>query len=65
MIPTAISLVGAVVLSLDAFAIAGVLMGSSAVQRETVWIMVIPSLPLLGMLLYYLIGRNASDARAG
>lgn len=64
MIPTAISLVGALVLILDAFAIVSVLMGSSTVLRKTVWIVVILLLPLIGMLLYYLIGRNASDARA-
>jgi hypothetical protein len=64
MIPTAISLVGALVLILDAFAIVSVLMGSSTVLRKTVWIVVILLLPLIGMLLYYLIGRNSSDARA-
>lgn len=62
MIPTTISLVGAVILLLDIFAIVSVLLGSSAVMRKLFWIAVILVLPIIGMVLYFLIGRTASDA---
>ncbi len=64
MIPTAISLVGTVILLLDIWAIISVLMGSSSVMRKVMWIAIILLLPLIGMGLYFLIGRNAADARA-
>ncbi len=64
MVPTAISLVGTVVLLLDIFAIVSVLLGSSSVLRKVTWIAIILVLPLIGMGLYFLIGRNASDAHA-
>jgi hypothetical protein len=64
MIPTAISLVGAVVLLLDIFAIVSVLLGSSGVMRKLLWIALILLLPILGMVLYFLIGRTSADVHA-
>ena len=64
MVPTAISLVGAVILGLDIFAIVSVLVGHSSPIRKVLWIAVILVLPLVGMLLYFLIGRSAADAQA-
>jgi hypothetical protein len=64
MVPTAISLVGAVILGLDIFAIVSVLLGHSSAIRKVLWIAVILVLPLVGMLLYFLIGRSAADAHA-
>ncbi len=64
MIPTAISIVGTVILVLDVFAIISVLMGSSGVMRKVLWIALILLLPILGMGLYFLIGRNSADAHA-
>ena len=64
MIPTAISLLGTVVLLLDIFAIFSVLLGSSSVMRKIMWIAVILLLPFLGMGLYFLIGRDSRDAHA-
>ena len=64
MIPTAISLVGAVILILDIFAIVSVLLGSSGVMRKLFWIALILLLPILGMVLYFLIGRSSADAHA-
>ena len=64
MIPTAISLVGTVVLLLDIFAIVSVLLGSSAVMRKVLWIALILLLPIVGMVLYFLIGRSSADAHA-
>ncbi len=61
MIPTAISIVGTVILLLDVWAIFSVLMGSSSVLRKTFWIVVILLLPLVGMGLYFLLGRSSRD----
>ena len=64
MVPTAISLVGAVVLALDIFAIVSVLLGSSPVMRKIMWIALILLLPIVGVALYFLIGRSPADAHA-
>ena len=64
MVPTAISLAGAVILGLDIFAIVSVLLGHSSAIRKVLWIALILLLPIVGMLLYFLIGRNAADAHA-
>ena len=64
MIPTAISLVGTVVLLLDIFAIVIVLLGTSGVMRKVLWIAVILVFPVVGMVLYFLVGRSAMDAHA-
>ena len=64
MLPTTLSVVGAVILLLDIFAIVSVLLGSSEVLRKLLWIAVILLLPIVGMVLYFLIGRSAADAHA-
>jgi tryptophan-rich sensory protein len=64
MLPTTLSLVGVVILLLDIFAIGSVLLGSSEVLRKLLWIAVILLLPIVGMVLYFLIGRSAADAHA-
>jgi hypothetical protein len=64
MLPTTLSLAGIVIMFLDIFAIVSVLSGSSDVMRKLLWIVLILFLPIVGMVLYFLIGRNASDAHA-
>jgi hypothetical protein len=64
MLPTTLSLVGVVILLLDIFAIGSVLLGSSEVLRKLLWIAVILLLPIVGMVLYFLIGRSPADAHA-
>jgi hypothetical protein len=64
MVPTTMGLVAMVILLLDIFAIVSVLMGSSEVVRKFFWIAVVLLLPIVGMVLYFLIGRNAKDAHA-
>ena len=59
---TTLSLVGAVILILDIFAIVSVVVGKSGVMRKLFWIAVVLLLPLVGMVLYFLIGRSAADA---
>ena len=63
MLPTTMGLVGTVILLLDIFAIVSVLLGSSEVMRKLLWIAVILLLPIVGMVLYFLIGRSGADAR--
>lgn len=63
MLPTTLSLFGAVILILDIFAIVSVLLGRSGVMRKLLWIAVILLLPVVGMLLYFLIGRSAFDVQ--
>jgi len=60
---TTLSLTEAVILVLDTFAIVRVLVGTSGVMRGALWIAVIVLLPVLGMVLYFLIGRSAADAQ--
>ena len=59
---TTLSLVGAVILILDIFAIVSVLVGTSGVMRKLFWIVAILLLPIVGMVLYFLVGRSAADA---
>ena len=59
-----LSLVGAVILLLDIFAIVSVLLGSSEAMRKLLWIVLILLLPVVGMVLYFLIGRSAADVHA-
>lgn len=63
MLPTTISLLGGVILILDIFAIVSVLLGSSSVMRKIMWIAIVLVLPVIGMVLYFLIGRSAFDAQ--
>jgi hypothetical protein len=63
MLPTTLSLLGAVILILDVFAIVSVLTGRTGTMRKLLWIAVILLLPVVGMLLYFLIGRSAFDTQ--
>lgn len=56
------SLLGLLILILDIYAIISVLSGRSSVERKVLWVAVIILLPLLGMILYFMIGRSAADA---
>ena len=64
MLTTTMSLFGAAILVLDIFAIYSVLMGNSTVMLKLLWILVILVLPIIGMLLYFLIGRGALSSQA-
>lgn len=56
------SLIGALVLALDLIAIFSLLMGRASVAHKLLWIVLILCLPVLGMILYYLLGRSPADA---
>jgi len=57
------SLVGLVILVLDIWAIVSVLTGYGSVARKVVWILLILFLPVIGVILYLLLGRSPVDAR--
>lgn len=54
-------IIGLIILILDIIAIVSVLMGGGSVLRKLLWILIILLLPLIGMILYFLIGRSAKD----
>ena len=49
---------------MDIFAIGSVLLGRSEAMCKLIWIALILLLPVVGMGLYFLIGRSAADAHA-
>ena len=59
------NLVGLVILVLDIFAVVSVIGGSSSAGRKVLWTLAIILLPLVGMILYFLIGRNRQDKVQG
>ena len=54
-------LIGLIIFVLDIIAIISVLMGRGSVGHKLLWILLILILPVLGMILYFLIGRNSAD----
>ena len=55
-------ILGMIVLVLDVIAIFSLLMGRSSIGHRLFWILLVVFLPFIGMLLYFLFGRSASDA---
>ena len=55
-------LLGLVVLALDIIAIVDVAKGSGDIGMKILWIVLILVLPLLGMILYFLLGRSKAGA---
>lgn len=55
-------LIGLVILVLDIVAIFSVLAGGGSVEHKVLWTVLILLLPVIGMILYYLIGRSPADA---
>ncbi|MHB1950260.1 MAG: PLDc N-terminal domain-containing protein [Acidiferrobacteraceae bacterium] len=56
------SLLAIVVVVLDVIAIVSVLFGSGTVGHKVLWIVLVLIFPVVGMILYYVIGRSPSDA---
>lgn len=54
-------IVGTIIGVLDLIALVSLLLGRGTVGHKLLWIVLILVLPILGMILYYLFGRNASD----
>ncbi len=53
-------LLGLIVLILDLIAIVEVLKGGKSVGGKLLWILVILLLPIIGMLVYFFLGRSKS-----
>lgn len=49
-------------LVLDIVAIVSVLAGQAGIGHKILWTLVILIFPVIGMILYYLLGRSARDA---
>lgn len=54
-------IIGLIILILNIIAIVSVLMGGGSVLHKLLWILLILILPVIGMILYFLIGRSAKD----
>lgn len=54
--------IGLLVLILDILSIASVLFGRGGLGHKLLWTLLILILPVVGLILYLLIGRNAADA---
>ncbi|MCA9284761.1 MAG: PLDc N-terminal domain-containing protein [Phycisphaerales bacterium] len=59
---TGYGIVGLVILILDIIALVSVLGGRGSVGHKLLWTLLVILLPLLGMILYFAIGRSAADA---
>jgi hypothetical protein len=55
-------ILGLIVLILDIIAIVKLLGGSADATHKLIWVLVILFLPLIGMILYFLIGESRRDA---
>ncbi len=56
------AILGLIILVLDIIAIVSVLGGTSAPGRKVLWVVIILLFPLIGVILYFLIGRSPRDA---
>ena len=59
---TSMTLWGALVLAMDVVAIASLMMGRSSVGHRILWVFLILLMPCVGVFLYFLFGRKATDA---
>jgi hypothetical protein len=57
------NLLGILILILDIIAVVSVIGGSSSVERKILWTVLIVLLPVVGMVLYYLLGRDGNDKK--
>lgn len=56
------SLLGLVVVLLDVIAIVGILLGAGTPGHKLLWTLVVVIFPLVGMIVYFIIGRSPRDA---
>ncbi len=54
-------IIGTVIMVLNLIAIVSVLLGHGSVGHKLLWILLILILPVIGMILYFLIGRSPKD----
>ena len=56
------TLIGLVILVLDIVALVSLLTGHGTVGHKVLWTLLILLLPVIGMILYFLMGRSPKDA---
>jgi hypothetical protein len=56
------NLIGLIIFVFDLVAIFSVLAGRSSVGHKALWTLLILMLPVIGMILYYVTGKNRQDA---
>jgi len=54
--------IGIIIFVLDIIAIVSVVAGHGSVGHKILWTLLVLLLPLIGMILYFLIGRSPADA---
>lgn len=57
------AILGLVILVLDVIAIVSVVAGTSSPGRKVLWVVIILLFPLIGVILYFLIGQSPQDAQ--
>ncbi len=55
------SLLGVVIVVLDIIAIFSILLGRGSVGHKVLWVILVLIFPIVGMVVYYLIGRSPRD----
>ena len=55
-------IIGLIIFVLDIIAIVSVLGGGGSVEHKLLWTVLILLLPLIGMILYFVLGRSGADA---
>jgi hypothetical protein len=56
------SLLGIIIVVLDIIAIFSILLGRSSVGHKVLWTILVLVFPIVGMIVYYVIGRSPQDA---
>jgi len=56
------SLLGIIIVVLDIIAIFSILLGRSSVGHKALWTILVLVFPIVGMIVYYVIGRSPQDA---
>ena len=59
---TSYGILGLIILVLDIIAIVSILGGRASVEHKLLWTVVVLLLPVIGMILYFVMGRSAADA---
>lgn len=59
---TSYGILGLIVLVLDIIAIVSILGGKASVEHKLLWTVIVLLLPVVGMILYFLMGRSTADA---
>lgn len=54
--------IGTLIFALDLIVIASVLVGHGTVLHKLLWIVLVLAFPVVGMILYFLLGRSRADA---